>query len=96
MYHYTIGGPQPYGLSLSETLLPEYLRSLGYVNHHVGKWHLGFFEQDYTPGFRGFNSHLGYWTGRIDYNDHTSFEHVGFTFDSDINICSFVCNMIPN
>ncbi|XP_045133801.1 arylsulfatase B-like isoform X2 [Portunus trituberculatus] len=78
MYHYTIGGAQPYGLSLSETLLPEHLKSLGYVNHHVGKWHLGFFKQDYTPGFRGFSSHFGYWSGRIDYNDHTSFEHPGF------------------
>lgn len=76
MYHYTIGGPQPYALSLKETLLSEHLSTLGYANHLVGKWHLGFFKQEYTPVFRGFNSTFGYWTGRIDYYDHTSDERV--------------------
>lgn len=78
MYHYTIGGAEPYGLSLGETLLPEHLSALGYANHHVGKWHLGFFRQLYTPVFRGFSSHFGYWTGRIDYYDHTSYERPGY------------------
>lgn len=82
MYHYTIGGSQPYGLSLGETLLPEHLSALGYANHHVGKWHLGFFRQLYTPVFRGFSSHFGYWTGRIDYYDHTSDERVCCAFSS--------------
>lgn len=91
MYHFTIGGAQPYGLSLSETLLPEHLKALGYVNHHVGKWHLGFFKQDYTPVFRGFSSHFGYWTGRIDYNDHTSYERVCLTLNSCCNISHSAC-----
>lgn len=78
LQHSTIGGPHPYGLALSEILLPTYLASLGYTNHHVGKWHLGFFQETYTPIFRGFESHFGYWTGRIDYFDHTSLEQPGF------------------
>lgn len=95
MYHYTIGGSQPYGVSLSETLLPEHLSALGYASHHVGKWHLGFFKQDYTPLFRGFNSHMGYWTGRIDYFDHSSFEKVCYVWNSHfLDSCS-VCKWEP-
>ncbi|XP_064114170.1 arylsulfatase B-like isoform X2 [Macrobrachium nipponense] len=75
---YTIGGPQPYGLSPSEILLPDYLSAFGYSAHHVGKWHLGFFTKEHTPTFRGFESHLGYWSGRIDYYDHTAFENPGY------------------
>nr|XP_045622809.1 arylsulfatase B-like [Procambarus clarkii] len=74
----TIGGSMPYGLALSEILLPEHLTGLGYINHHVGKWHLGFFKKDYTPLYRGFESHFGYWSGRIDYYDHTALELPGY------------------
>ncbi|XP_042228154.1 arylsulfatase B-like [Homarus americanus] len=78
LQHSTIGGPHPYGLAPTETLLPKHLTSLGYINHHVGKWHLGFFKKTYTPTYRGFESHFGYWSGRIDYFDHTAFEQPGY------------------
>ena len=29
--------PQPYGLGLNETLMPQYLKQLGYATHAVGK-----------------------------------------------------------
>lgn len=45
-----------------------------YSNHIVGKWHLGHYKKEYTPLFRGFDSHLGYWTGHQDYFDHTAME----------------------
>lgn len=64
------------GLPLTETTLPDYLRSLGYKNHIVGKWHLGHFKSVYTPLSRGFDSHFGYWTGHQDYFDHTAVEWV--------------------
>ena len=32
-----IVGAQPYGLGLNETILPQYLRTLGYKTHIVGK-----------------------------------------------------------
>lgn len=35
--HGTIFGTQPYGLPLSETTTPQYLKSLGYATHGVGK-----------------------------------------------------------
>lgn len=47
---------------------------LRYVNHCIGKWHLGHYKREYTPTYRGFDSHVGYWTGHQDYFDHTAFE----------------------
>lgn len=71
LQHNVIVTAQPYGLGLNETLLPQYLKSLGYRTHVVGKWHLGFFAEEYTPTFRGFDSHFGYYQGCEDYYDHT-------------------------
>lgn len=36
------------------------------------QWHLGFMSKNYTPTYRGFESHFGYWLGEEDYFDHTS------------------------
>ncbi|XP_071453514.1 arylsulfatase B-like [Hetaerina americana] len=72
MQHYVLLNTEPRGLPLSERLLPEYLKDLGYSTHAVGKWHLGFFKKEYTPEFRGFDSHFGHWTGQKDYYDHTA------------------------
>ena len=36
------------------------------------KWHLGNHKYQYTPTFRGFQSHMGYWGGKEDYFDHTN------------------------
>ncbi|XP_015593015.1 arylsulfatase B [Cephus cinctus] len=74
MQHGVLKGAEARGLPLQEKLLPEYLRDLGYRTHIVGKWHLGFYKKEYTPTYRGFESHVGFWTGRHDYNDHTAME----------------------
>ncbi|XP_021915734.1 arylsulfatase B-like, partial [Zootermopsis nevadensis] len=63
--------PEPWGLPLSEILLPQYLSGLGYKSHAVGKWHLGFYKKAYTPTARGFSSHFGFWNGYQDYYSHT-------------------------
>ncbi|XP_015374155.1 PREDICTED: arylsulfatase B-like [Diuraphis noxia] len=63
-------GAEPNGLPLSEKLLPEYLRELGYTTRAIGKWHLGFYKPAYTPTRRGFDSHFGYYTGYISYYDY--------------------------
>ncbi|XP_063375234.1 arylsulfatase I [Cydia amplana] len=75
MQHGVIYGMEPRGLPLSETLLPQHLQKLGYRTHLVGKWHLGHYKKEYLPLNRGFESHTGFWTGRIDLYDHTSMEH---------------------
>lgn len=75
MYPYKIGrqgtvplnGRQPTGLTLNYTLLPQHLQQNGYATHMIGKWHLGYCKEDYTPYKRGFDSVLGYWRGGEDY-----------------------------
>ena len=36
----------------------------------VGKWHPGFYEWEYTPTYRGFDSHYGFYTGCGDHYTH--------------------------
>jgi arylsulfatase B len=67
MWQHVIDSTEPYGLGLEEKLLPEYLQEIGYTTNMIGKWHLGFYREIYTPTFRGFDSHYGYFTSRIDY-----------------------------
>ncbi|XP_045492061.1 arylsulfatase I isoform X1 [Colias croceus] len=81
MQHGVIYGMEPRGLPLSETILPQHLRTLGYKNHLVGKWHLGSYKREYLPLNRGFDSHLGFWTGKIDMYDHTNQEKGVWGFD---------------
>lgn len=71
MQHGVILEGEPWGLPLTEKLLPQYLKEAGYATHAIGKWHLGFFREVYTPTFRGFDSHYGYWQGLQDYYDHS-------------------------
>ncbi|XP_015512998.2 arylsulfatase B-like [Neodiprion lecontei] len=78
MQHSVILEPEPRGLPLKEKLLPEYLRDAGYKTHAIGKWHLGYHRVAYTPTYRGFDSHFGYWNGLQDYYSH----EVAATFDS--------------
>ncbi|XP_055593883.1 arylsulfatase B [Uranotaenia lowii] len=74
MQHAVLYGMEPRGLPLTEKLLPEYLKELGYRNHIVGKWHLGHYTLDYTPLRRGFESHIGFWTGHHHMFDHSAVE----------------------
>ncbi|KAK6619653.1 hypothetical protein RUM43_012410 [Polyplax serrata] len=51
-------------------IMPQYFKDLGYSTQMIGKWHLGFYMEEFTPTYRGFDSHLGYWNGLISYYDH--------------------------
>ncbi|CAB4024043.1 arylsulfatase B-like isoform X1, partial [Paramuricea clavata] len=80
LQHDDFHNQQPSGLPLSESLLPNRLRELGYSAHGVGKWHLGFFSKEYTPTFRGFDSYFGFWTDTEDYYSHVSYDN-GYGLD---------------
>ena len=49
----------PTGLSTSFPLLPQMLKKAGYKTHAVGKWHLGYCNEDYLPTRRGFDNFFG-------------------------------------
>jgi len=68
------------------------LKDLGYKNHIVGKWHLGHYKSAFTPLFRGFDSHFGYWTGHQDYYDHTAVEWVQIVHERLVCICVMTNN----
>lgn len=72
-------------LDASYTLLPRYLqRAANYSTHAVGKWHLGANAQNATPMGRGFLSHLGYWSGAEDYQEHSVRVTVGPSRDHTV------------
>ncbi|MBT4411644.1 MAG: sulfatase [Bacteroidetes bacterium] len=58
--------PDFVGLPLTETTLGDKLKSLGYTNGIIGKWHLG--EKDhFYPTKRGFDEFWGFLGGGHDY-----------------------------
>lgn len=62
---------EPRGLPLTETILPQYLKTANYKTYKVGKWHLGMFKKAYNPIQRGYDSFYGYLGPVIDYYDHS-------------------------
>lgn len=55
------------GLNLNFTTLPRKLKQAGYATHMIGKWHLGFYEPDYLPVNRGFDTSSGFLGGGEDH-----------------------------
>lgn len=71
MQHFVIQNDEPYGLGLEEKIMPQYLKEAGYSTHLIGKWHQGFFQKQYTPTMRGFDSFLGILGGLVGYYNYT-------------------------
>ncbi|KAH6939632.1 hypothetical protein HPB50_020233 [Hyalomma asiaticum] len=73
---------EAWGLPLQFKLMPQYFKDLGYATHMVGKWHLGYLQDEYTPTYRGFDTFYGYYNGEEDYYNHTikEGEHLGLDF----------------
>lgn len=72
-------------LNLSYTLLPGYLKKMGYSTHAIGKWHLGQNVLAALPTGRGFDTYFGYWSGAEDYNTHST--HNAYDFADGTKSC---------
>ena len=60
----------PLGLYTNYTLMPQYMKNLGYRTHAIGKWHLGFCDEPYLPTRRGFDSFRGPYLGALHFSSH--------------------------
>ena len=69
-----------YGMPLNETTMADHFRSAGFKTHAIGKWHAGFYTDEFTPTFRGFDSFYGFYTGGEDYFTHNA---GGYDFHRD-------------
>ncbi|XP_037956831.1 arylsulfatase B-like [Teleopsis dalmanni] len=89
--HFVISNEEPWGLSTNVTTAAEIFKKAGYATNLVGKWHLGFAKTEYTPTYRGFDYHYGYWGGFIDYYQRRSKMPVpnynmGYDFRRNLNL----------
>ena len=52
------------GIDTRYDFLPKLLKNrANYTTWALGKWHLGYFTNEYTPTKRGFDHYLGYYSG---------------------------------
>lgn len=84
MQHTVLFGAEPRGLPLTEKLLPQHLKELGYTTRIVGKWHLGSYRKEYTPLYRGFDSHLGNKNSRMETRNRKIHRETPITFLSPL------------
>ena len=66
------------GINLEYSFLSKVLKGVGYKTAAVGKWHLGFTTDEYTPTYRGFDDYLGYYSGAEEHFTHEK-SGVGYT-----------------
>lgn len=91
MQNFVIASDDPFGLGVDEKIMPQYFKDAGYSTHLIGKWHQGFFQEQYWPSHRGFDTFFGYLGPYIDYYDYTlqmfnrNYSR-GYDMRSDLNV----------
>merc|ERR1712166_46309 len=70
---YTISADAPWGIPLNETFLPQFLGDKGYHTGMTGKWHLGFYKEEYLPMSRGFDEQSGIYNALADRYTHDAY-----------------------
>lgn len=58
------------GINKDYDFVPKMLQKAGYKSAALGKWHLGYLTNAYTPTFRGFDTYLGYYSGAEEHFTH--------------------------
>ncbi|ETO32661.1 arylsulfatase, partial [Reticulomyxa filosa] len=79
---FVIGPTDKYGLPLDEIVLPQMLkRFANFRTYLVGKWHLGFYANHYTPPQRHFDYFYGFYLGEGDHFLHSRKLPKQFAYD---------------
>jgi arylsulfatase A-like enzyme len=55
----------------------------GYSTNLVGKWHLGFFDWDYVPTARGYDTFFGIYMGEGDHWNHSKMGYLDMRRDKE-------------
>jgi len=88
--HMYIKPLMPAGLAANVAIMPQFFQKAGYTTHAIGKWHLGFCHQNYTPTYRGFDTFYGFYLGSQDFYTHTKRQdansRLGYDFRVNENI----------
>ena len=71
-----------FGLNADGRTLPQLLKNAGYSTGMVGKWHLGY-EDDQIPNAHGFDYFFGFLYGLTDYYQHTDTDGVPDLWEND-------------
>ena len=71
LQHIIIWPCQPNSLPKEIPTLANVLHIAGYATHMVGKWHIGYYEEQLVPTRRGFDSFFGYLNAEEEYYYHT-------------------------
>ncbi|KAK3794693.1 hypothetical protein RRG08_056709 [Elysia crispata] len=72
LQHSIIVNSQANALPLDSPTIADKLKESGYATHMAGKWHVGFYKEEFMPQNRGFDTYYGYLGGHDTYYTHTN------------------------
>ncbi|XP_075162694.1 arylsulfatase B-like [Haematobia irritans] len=87
--YFVLKNNEPWDILENHNTMADIFKNHGYSTNLVGKWHLGNGRKDFTPTFKGFDYHYGYWGGFIDYYRKRSQmpdSNIGYDFRRNLDI----------